>query len=247
MGKALNLMLAVVLLALTQLAFGAWFGAADGANLAILPALISGAASLLGRKAVKKAGQWVAGRVAGSAAGRAGAAVGRVAGTAVTLATRYPTLTSTAAGTIAGTMLSPGLNPFAPQGGPQGGTPTPREGVVGRTISRILPGGMTGREWMPYEGTEADKYGRPIAVHPAEKVVAWAPRGYVMVTVGDQRVAMLRQAAIAMGLWSAPPKPPISGWDARAIRRAASATKRVKKLAAKVGFTCTKKGKGGKC
>lgn len=242
MRQAFSVLLAVALIGATQLLFGAALGHDAAQQLALLPAIIGVGARLLGGKAVKKAASWVAGRVAGSGAART---VGTVAGTVGATIGRYPVLS---AGTIAGAgaTLMPSLNPF----GPQGGSPTapqPREGVVGRTISRILPGGMTGREWMPFEGTEIDKYGRPIAVYPAAKEVAVAPPGYVIVTVGDTRIAMLRQAAIAMGLWKAPPKPPISGWDARAIRRAASATKRVKKLAQKVGFNCSKKGRGGKC
>ena len=124
----------------------------------------------------------------------------------------------------------------------QGGAmaPQPVEGPVGAFVSRMLPGGLTGREWRPVEGVEKDKYGRPIAVYPAKAERMVAPSGYVIVypfPSGNDRgpaVAMLKGAARAMGLWSAKPKPVISGYDTRAIQRAHRAKKRVAKLAKKV-------------
>lgn len=202
-----------------------------GESLAFLPLL----GAVAGGVAKRVFGGAVRRTVAG-AARRAGRAVAQNPGTAVT---------------IAGT-LGAGLNPFGGGGNRfQGGGPRPMEGPIGRGISRMLPGGLSGREFTPFEGTEVDrKTGYPIAVYPAKGERYVAPRGYVIVypwataTDRGEAIAMLKGPARALNLWSAPPRPPISGYDARAIRRAASATKRVKKLATKVGFTCVKKGRG---
>lgn len=148
---------------------------------------------------------------------------------------------SGAVNTIATGLINRFLPPPPPTFGPQGGIPQPKEGVIGRTISRILPGGMTGREWTPVNDM-TDRVGRPIAVYPAEQVSVRGPNGYVMVTMNGQRIAMLRHFAIRAGLYTAPPKPPVSGADMRAITRAAAASKRVRKLAGKVGFRCERKG-----
>lgn len=136
---------------------------------------------------------------------------------------------------------------FGPPPLPGGRQP---QGVVPRTIQRILPGGRSGRELTPYEGTEYDKIGRPIAVYPEPTQRLYVPPGYVVVNLGTkenpQQIGMLKGVARAMGLWKARPKPPITGYDARAIRRAASAQKRVKKLAGNVGlnYCLPKAGKG---
>lgn len=207
--------------------------------------LIAGAAKLIG------------GAVAGRAVKKAATAVGSAVTRAVGAAASRPVLTSVA-GAAAGAAVTPIINrvagggiPSLPAGfAPQGGgarAPVPREGVVGRTISRILPGGMTGREFTPVDGVERDKYGRPIAVF-GERAERWVgPRGYVLVrdpaNPDAEPVFLLKGAARAMGLWSPRPKPPVSGWDMRAIQRASAASKRVKKLAGKVGFTCAKKGR----
>ncbi len=207
--------------------------------------LIAGAAKAIGGAVLRGAAKKAAGR----AVGAVGAAIGRAVGAAAS----RPVLTATAAAAGAGIIRSattpqiPMLPAgFAPQGG-GGRAPVPREGVVGRTISRILPGGMTGREFTPVDGVERDKYGRPIAVF-GERAERWVgPRGYVLVRDPNnpdaEPVFILKGAARAMGLWSARPKPPVSGWDMRAIQRASAASKRVKKLAGKVGFTCSKKGR----
>lgn len=124
-----------------------------------------------------------------------------------------------------------------------GQTPIPRpvEGAIGRTISRLLPGGLTGYEFTPVNDM-TDKVGRPIAVYPRERTSMVGPTGYVVVDYNGEKIAMLRGMAIRAGLYKAPPKPPVSGYDMRAINRAHAATKRVKKLAGKVGFACAKRG-----
>lgn len=180
----------------------------------------------------------VAGRLFGQAAKsqvlqravRGGARAGVAVGGAV----------ATGAAFEAGTQMfgggAPGMPPALPQGVP-GGAPAPVEGTFGRMVSRILPGGLSGREFTPYAGTETDKYGRPIAVYPAAAQRLVAPRGYVIVrdpNNPENALAILKGAARAMGLWSAKPKPPISGYDRRAIERASRVKKRMKKLARKV-------------
>jgi hypothetical protein len=186
----------------------------------------------------------IAKRLLPRAAGAVGKAVGRVFGsragrTAVTIAgTIGAERIMRPAGVPA---LPPGFPPgFAPGGGAP--RPQPREGKVGRTVSRVLPGGMTGREFMPATDM-TDRVGRPLAVYPEEVSVTRGPSGYVMVNMNGNRIAMLRPYAIKAGLYSAPPKPPVSGWDMRAITRAKSAKNRVKKLAGKVGLSTKSRGR----
>lgn len=129
-----------------------------------------------------------------------------------------------------------------PSFGPQG-IPRPPAGPVQRIGQRIIPGGKTGREFTPFEGAERDKLGRPIAVYPDTGERYVVPTGYVLVDVNGEKLAMLKGAARAMGLWKPRPKPPVSGWDMRAITRASSARARVKKLAGKVGLKTAAKGR----
>lgn len=137
-----------------------------------------------------------------------------------------------------------GGGPASPPPIPQGfQIPQPLQGPVGRTISRILPGGKTGREFTAATDL-TDRVGRPIAVHPMVRESVVGPSGYVMVNMNGERIAMLKSFAIRAGLYKSPPKPPVSGYDMRAITRAAAAGKRVKKLASKVGFSCVTKGRG---
>lgn len=128
----------------------------------------------------------------------------------------------------------PGV-PRLPQAGPRG---------VGR---RIVPGGRSGYTYDPYDlNTPSDKLGRPVAVHPEMTERISCPPGYVAVDLdgdGVKDACVLKGVARSMGLWKSRPKPPISGYDARAIKRAESAKKRVKKLAGNVGFTCSPKGR----
>lgn len=192
----------------------------------------------------KKAAKWVGRQALGAAratgARTIGGAIVRTAGGAVVAGAA-----TSAAGAAYDRLRRPGLTPppgFAPQGGmPQGGAPRPREGVVGRTISRVLPGGMTGREFMPY-GDLTDKYGRPIAVYPEEIAQVRGPRGYVVVNYNGERVAIQSRVAQKMGLYTPPAKPPITGADMKAIRRANSARKRVQRTAKMVGLKGCKKG-----
>lgn len=159
------------------------------------------------------------------------------------------TVAATTAITIAGRGIDrfqgrfdpPGFGPGGFQGTPR---PRPREGIVGRTVSRIIPGGKTGREFTPVNDM-TDRVGRPIAVYPETTEQTRGPSGYVVVTMPStgEKVAMLRHFAIRAGLYNAPPKPPVSGYDMRAINRANSARKRVKRLATKVGFVCATKGR----
>lgn len=176
------------------------------------------------------AARWAGKQLLGSAARRAATTVG---GGVVTGIATDAILDRTRG-------FTPPTLPVGLQGGRRFGPPTPPEGMIERGISRILPGGMSGREYTPVEATEKDKYGRPIAVYPMRAERWQAPSGYVIVypwasgTDRGQPVAMLKGAARAMGLWSPKPKPVVSGYDTRAIQRAHRAKKRVAKLAKKV-------------
>ena len=185
--------------------------------------------------------------LAGSAARklipRMGGAIGRTVSRAVGIARPHPVATGVVTTVATGGFGagSGGPPPPPPPGGRQ------PHGVVRRTIQRVLPGGRSGRELMPYEGTEFDKIGRPIAVHAEMIERAYVPPGYVVVDMPDgERIGVLRNVARSMGLWRPRPKPPITAGDARAIRRANSARKRVKKLAGAVGFSVNNKGRGFK-
>lgn len=218
----------------------ALLASSGGPQLAFLVAAIGG----LAKGAIGKA--------VGGAIGRAGKWVGRQVGGNVRAAATGAAVTY-AAGRVnqfvgGGRGGPPPLPRLAPQGPQRGGVPVPREGPIGRTISRILPGGLTGREFTPFEGTEYDKMGRPIAVYPDTREQQVAPPGYVLVDgerIGMEpgtRLAVLKPVARALGVWKGRPKPPVSGYDLRAITRARSAQGRVKKLAGMVGLKTARKG-----
>jgi hypothetical protein len=197
-----------------------------GAGVAIAAPIVGGA--------IKRAGSWLAGRLFGSATKKVASTVVGAVGTGIVGAAAGSVVTRMT-GSIGGGPPLPPTGSFAAPAG-QGGVPRPREGVIGRTVSRILPGGLTGYEGVALEGTEYDKYGRPIAVGAEMRERAYAPPGYVIVQTADGPIAMLKGAARAMGLWHPKPKPPVSGWDMRAITKAHAAKKRVRKLGAKVGL-----------
>jgi hypothetical protein len=186
----------------------------------------------------------VAGGAIGSAIGRAGSWVGKQVGSSTGRAV-VGGAAAAGAGAVITSYAGGGYPPPPPPGMIPGyGSPQLPEGPISRTISRILPGGKSGKEYQPFEGTEINRYGQPIAVYP-DKAERWkAPPGYVIVYPwgpDQQPIAMLKGAARAMGLWHPAPKPPVSGWDMRAIQRAHSAGKRVKSLAKKVGLSVSAK------
>lgn len=192
--------------------------------------VVAAAVGIVRSKAVKKVGSWLKGRLFGSGGRRSSSTAREIGNDAIAYAGDQ--IITRMTGRPSGTPFGPPTGSFGVQ------DPRPREGAIGRTISRILPGGLTGYEGTAVEGTERDKYGRAIAYHADSREQYFAPRGYVLVPNFDDPegppIAMLRGAAIAMGLWRARPKPPISGYDARAIRRASRVKKRVAKLAKKV-------------
>ena len=125
-----------------------------------------------------------------------------------------------------------------------GAPPPPPSGGQGPTI--LSPGGTRvptqGLPVQPVAGTPVDKLGRPFVVRVFQVVRNQAPPGYVVCNIpGAGLVGVLRGQAIRAGLYKARPKPPISARDAKAIRRAATAQDRVKKLAGDVGLQMTRK------
>lgn len=186
----------------------------------------------LGGALIGKAASWLGGRVFGSAGraavqGGAAAAGGAVVGSILTRTAGQngPPIGGPPTGSFLPTTMPTRSGTFAPQ---------PVEGVVGRTVSKLLPGGMTGYEYAPLAGTEYDKWGRPIAVGPVVVQRYKAPTGYVIVK-NDQgeAIALLKGPARAMGLWHPRKKPLISIRDSSAIQRAHSAKKRIAKIAKK--------------
>jgi hypothetical protein len=231
----MRFVLAVLALALEFALVGFLIGG-DGSSLAFLP-FIGTAVAAIGRAVV--------GGAATKAISKAGAWVGRQVGGVARVATNNPVLTGAVGGALIPSFMPTAPPVPTPQGSSGGGYTGPREdSKIKRILQRIVPGGQTGLEWTPVNDM-TDKHGNPVLLHPAMVARYEVPRGYVVVEGNDgEKYGMLRRVAVANGLWKAPPKPPISGYDARAIRRAAAATKRVKKLASKVGFTCQKKGTG---
>lgn len=63
-----------------------------------------------------------------------------------------------------------------------------------------------------------------------------APRGYVIVTLQGQKVAMYKPLAIKMGLWHRTPKPPITASEWRALKRAERVKNKAKKVAQTADF-----------
>lgn len=188
--------------------------------------MLFGLAARLAGRAVGALGARAFGSGARRAAGAVGGAI--VGGVAV------DALSQRMGGGLRGLPSLPGM---ALQGGGRR-VPAPREGIFGRTMSRVLPGGKSGYEGVPLNQTEYNKYGQPIAVG-AEAVERYVvPSGYVLIR--DARVndgepfGLLRGAARAMGLWHPKPKPLISGYDTRAIQRAHRVKRKVAKIAKRV-------------
>lgn len=160
-------------------------------------------------------------------------------------------LAGTAIGTVAGAAgdwikdkLGGGGSPTVPalptlpqlppsSASPPAATPTP--GLEG-WVQRVLPGGKSGYQNSAIAGLQ------PVVAVSYEQR-ATAPPGYVVVTMPDgSKAAMWKPLARSLGLWKARPKPPVSGWDLKAIRRADRAQKKVQNLAGKVGLTTRKRG-----
>lgn len=193
------------------------------------PALGAAMVAKFGAKLVRKHGARLLSRMVKARKSPAGRAVVRSAPYAGTAAVM-------ARGGLRGAPPPlPSYGPRQPQRGPRG---------VGR---RIVPGGRSGYTYDPYDlNTPTDKSGRPVAVHPETTERLKCPPGYVAVDLdgdGVKDACLLKGTARSMGLWKSRPKPPISGYDARAIKRAERAKKRVKKLAGDVGYKCTTKGR----
>lgn len=70
----------------------------------------------------------------------------------------------------------------------------------------------------------------PLVLPVEYRAVAKPPRGYVTVNYNGQPVFMLKGCARDLGLWKAPPKPPISASDWRTLRRAGMVAKRVDRI-----------------
>lgn len=155
-------------------------------------------------------------------------------------------LARTAVSTVAGGLLGRGSMsrpvPTMPRlvGGGGGGVPrVPQGGVVG-TVRRVLPGGRSGYTYDPFDlNTPTDRTGRPVAVIPEMRERVSCPPGYVGVDLdgdGVKDACVLKGVARAMGLYHSRPKPPVSGYEARAIRTATAAKKRVASLARSTGL-----------
>ena len=116
---------------------------------------------------------------------------------------------------------------------------TPQGGVVG-TLRRAIPGGRSGYTYDRYDlNTPSDKLGRPVAVHPELKERISCPPGYVGVDLdgdGVKDACVLKGVARAMGLFHSRPKPPVSGYEARAVRTAKAVKSRVARLARSTGL-----------
>jgi len=81
-----------------------------------------------------------------------------------------------------------------------------------------------------------------VMVQPQAKTIHKAPRGYVIVQHPQtgQKVAMLKSVARSCGLWKPRQKPIMTAADARTLRRAASLTKKVDRVAKMANSVCGK-------
>lgn len=123
-----------------------------------------------------------------------------------------------------------------------------REGIGG-AIERFLPGGQTGV--LGQGGTAViGAFGTP-GVLPAQvgvingNPIFRCPRAMVL---GADNVCYAKGSLPRQfRKWKPGTRPAVSGGDVRAIRQAASAKRRVKKLAQNVGFSCAPKGRARSC
>lgn len=81
--------------------------------------------------------------------------------------------------------------------------------------------------------------GRIRRANGSEGLILKCPTRMVL---GADNLCYMKPLAARYRKWRPAPRPPVSAEDARAIRLAASAKKRVKKLAGRVGFSCAPKG-----
>lgn len=116
---------------------------------------------------------------------------------------------------------------------------------VGGVIQRTLPGGKKGTLEDVFGDAVIGAFGVPGLV-PAQvgvindNPILKCPAGMVL---GKDNICYVRSVLPRQfRKWPPPGRAPVTAGDAKAIRRAKSATNRVKKLASNVGFTCTKKG-----
>lgn len=126
-----------------------------------------------------------------------------------------------------------------------------RQGVRG-VVERILPGGRS--------GTLADRFGEATlgafgipGIFPAQVGSRSNARGEVNpilecppgAVLGKDNICYMKGSIPRkFRKWPPAPRAPVTAQDAKAIRKAASARKRVKKLAGNVGFKCQPK-RGG--
>jgi len=119
------------------------------------------------------------------------------------------------------------LSRFSPQGGPTLGSPPPVQSLStdeAQAVSQFV--GVNGQLG-------------PVEVEPIQRITLKAPAGYVLVTrtnpVTRQKntVAMLRPVAQKLGLWRPKRKPLLSVTQTVALRKSASAQRKLKRETAK--------------
>lgn len=82
-----------------------------------------------------------------------------------------------------------------------------------------------------------------IITMPGQKVIATAPRGFVIVDMpdGSGKRAVLKSVARRLGLWKPRSKPPISASDWKKLKVAERVKKKAKRIAQTADWKCTKK------
>lgn len=115
-----------------------------------------------------------------------------------------------------------------------------RTGFVG-TVERVLPGGDTGYGVDVYGQATVDPLTGRAALVPYTEAVPTrrCPPGAVL----NKRGLCVDRRSISNKdrMWPAPPRPPMSASDAKALRRINTLQAKVKRLASKSGFTCKKR------
>ena len=118
-----------------------------------------------------------------------------------------------------------------------------RAGLPG-TIQRILPGGKSGTLGDVSGNAVVGAFGVPGLVPEQVGVINGGPilKCPAGMVLGKDDICYVRSVLPRQfRKWPRAARPPITAGDAKAIRKAESAKRRVKKLAGAVGFSCTRK------
>lgn len=119
---------------------------------------------------------------------------------------------------------------------------TPGTGLVDPVVVPPPTGGGGGGAVVPSGGGgDVALYNQlymPIMMKPTPKVINSAPRGYVIVEhpVTKEKIAVLKEVARKLKLWSPAPKPPITASEYRMLKKAERVEKKLVNLNRRIGY-----------